>query len=116
MGGDVALDVCTIVAQVVGLVLMFTWAATGAETRARWSQSCCCWRRSAATEPLGGGDRASQPLLRGRGQHQPPVETAIDIAPAGPGPEPKPLWRTASGRLVVAVSAQALPGGAPTTA
>ena len=108
MGGDVALDVCTIVAQVVGLVLMFTYAATSPETRARWFQSCC-WRRRATTEPLGG------PLLPGRGQHQ-PVETAIDIAPAGPGPEPKPLWRTASGRLVVAVSAQALPGGAPTTA
>ena len=105
MGGDVALDVCTIVAQLVGLVMMFTYAATSPETRARWFQSCC-WRRSATTEPL----------LRGRGQHQPPVETAIDIAPAGPGPEPKPLWRTASGRLVVAVSAQALPGGAPTTA
>ena len=110
MGGDVALDVCTIVAQAVGLVLM----STSPETRARWFQSCCCWRRSATTEPLGGGDRA-RPLLPGRGQHQ-PVETAIDIAPAGPGAEPKPLWRTASGRLVVAVSAQALPGGAPTTA
>ena len=107
MGGDVALDVCTIVAQVVGLVLMFTYAATSPETRARLLQDCCCWRRSATT---------TEPLLPGRGQHQPPVETAIDIAPAGPGAEPKPLWRTASGRLVVAVSAQALPGGAPTTA